>query len=224
MELRNIIEIIKVSNITREDKKKVYEFINRQDKTINSVSMVVLRDEETGNPPPVVLQESSQNNQLNQSTIINIEEAESSGNRNSVGGPPDDTVSRMLMKPECFDGTPSKARKWMENFRYCSAVNKWNEYVACRRLPAYLVGSARNWYTSEIADIEASKNLSSLEKLFNEQYVPRTEKHEIRRELNARKQVQGEYVGKFITDVNKLNSEYNQNMSEEESIVLSTSC
>lgn len=138
--------------------------------------------------------------------------------RPPVFNTPEDMRVKMLMTPEKFVGTPSKARVWMEDFRYSCNVNEWYDLIACKRFPAYLIGSARNWYTSEIADTEAVTDFDKLEEKFFEQYVPRSEKRDINRELDERKQRPDEAVSNFICDINKLCSDYRPTMSQEDRI------
>lgn len=64
-----------------------------------------------------------------------------------------------------------------------------------------------------IAGTVFAKCFDSLERASNDQYVPRSYRNEIRRELNARKQKPREPVTNFITDVNKVCSDYDPKMS-----------
>lgn len=128
--------------------------------------------------------------------------------------PADEQKIRMVIKPDEFDGTPSKARVWFENYRFCCSVNEWSDYTACKRLPAYLTKSARNWFVSMIAGKPESVMFDRLEIAFYNEYVPRSYRNEIRMELNALKQQPGEAVTNFITDANKLCTDYDSKMSE----------
>lgn len=145
-------------------------------------------------------------------TVVNIEAQE------PVFVRPQDMMVRMIMVPEKFDGTPSKARQWWDDYRYACSVNEWGATVSCKRLPAYLEKSARNWFINDVSDTPSANDFELLEEAFIEQYIPRRQKHEVRKELASKRQQSKEPVGNFITDMNKLCSDYNAKMSEEDRI------
>lgn len=163
---------------------------------------------------------SSQNEEdriINDDDDDNEEESHSSDESSSSSEEGFNQVQTWKMKPEepeKFDGNPAKARSWLDDFKYCCVTNKWGEKLTCELFPRYLKESARTWYISEIANTKFATKITKLEAKFKEQYVPLSERREIARELHSRKQKKGEYVGNFISDMNKLCSDYDKAMTE----------
>lgn len=119
---------------------------------------------------------------------------------------------KMLRKPEEFSGDPTKARLWIEDFKFCSKVNIWDNKVAARRLPEFLGGSARNWYRISIEGSPIEEDFVEIEKQFNRLFLPHSMKLMIANELDKRRQRQDEPVSNFIIDMRLLCREYDKNM------------
>lgn len=192
--IRDLLQQIKSSNISKVTKSTISEII----KTAITKEASSLTTSRTPG------EESSEEELDN--TIVDQ-------TRNGTMG---DDQFKMLRKPEEFNGEPPKARKWIEDFKFCAKVNLWDNELAAKRLPAFLGGSARNWYTMSIEGSEIEKDFKGIEEQFNLLFLPKSIKIAIADELDKRKQRTDEPVSNFIIDMRLLCRDYDKSMPEAE--------
>lgn len=131
-----------------------------------------------------------------------------------------DTNFRMLATPESFDGEPSKARAWLDDYIYCAKVNRWNltNKLIAKRLPAFLKGSARNWYRVCIMNTDIEFDFKEIKKQFELVFLPQSNRRSIAQEIETKKQKPNEPVSNFIMDMRLLCRQYDKDMGEDEII------
>ena len=125
---------------------------------------------------------------------------------------------KMLSKPEDFDGNPIKARTWFQDFLYCAKVNRWSNTLKAKRFPAFLKGSARNWYRVSIMDTRIEFDFEEIRKQFEVVFLPQSTRRAIAHEIEVKRQHANEPVSNFIMDMRLLCKQYDKEMGEDEII------
>lgn len=207
------IRIIKKSNLNFEKKKFILETMPNAKKK---------EDPEQVNETESDDQDDSQEKQQSNSDSEDDKES-SNGDGESESDENEDIVKgernfKMLSRPDDFDGSPTKARVWMQDFLYCAKVNRWTHSLKAKRLPAFLKGSARNWYRVAIMDSDIEEDFSAIQKQFERVFMPLSNRRAIAREIEVKKMQAGEAVSNFIMDMRLLCRQYDTKMPEGEII------
>lgn len=133
------------------------------------------------------------------------------GGRNGAGD-----SFKMLRRPKDFSGSPSEARKWLQDYEFCAKVNGWTEQTKAARFPAFLAESARNWYAVAILNTIHERSFATIRQQFLLVFMPHSTKTTIANELDCKLQRAEEPVSNFIMDMRLLCLEYDGRMCEEE--------
>jgi len=122
-----------------------------------------------------------------------------------------------VAKPPTFSGKSfENVIDWIESYTYSTTANLWDDARRAACLPAFLNGTARAFYSLEIA----GQNLTWAEikqKLLT-QFLPTGYSSYLRNELRSKRQQPFQAVSSYICEIRALAKKYNNNMTEEEVI------
>lgn len=93
---------------------------------------------------------------------------------------------KMLRHPRDFNGSPSEARKWLQDFEFCAKVNGWDSQKQAERFPAFLTDIVRNWYAVAILGTPYEDHFRTIKEQFLAVFLPHSNKTTIANELDAK--------------------------------------
>lgn len=222
------IALISSSNINKTSKKKIIatiksdkELTTHQKKVIDS-SNVSKEEKEfilemgRGNGDEEEEQPEDSKGKEERDDTSNFDDVdESSEDENEERGERD---FKMMSVLGTFDGDPSKARLWLQDFLYCARVNRWKHTLKAKRFPAFLKASERNWYQVSVMNTDIEFNFKEIKRQFELVFLPQSTRRAIGHEIEIKKQKAGEPVSNFIMDMRLLCKQYDSKMEDEEII------
>ena len=104
--------------------------------------------------------------------------------------------------------------RWLEDFEYISNSNKWSDEAKIVKLPTYLSGAAREWYSVKIND--KIKNWDEVLDSMKKQFLPVDQETWLRQELSRRIQKINEPVANYIVAKEALCNRIDPKMKESE--------
>ena len=115
-----------------------------------------------------------------------------------------------------FNGSPSEAVQWIEEFEYYAGANGWDDNKRRSKLGTYLTGPSREWFTLEVNN--TNLNWDDVKTLFFTQFLPVDYEQHMKRELRNRKQKLYEASANYICAMRAILKRSNQQMSEAEAV------
>ena len=129
-------------------------------------------------------------------------------------------VSSTSIKIRQFGGSRTEKEntsRWLEDFGDMAESMGWDEEAKCRKLPAFLAGTAKDWYRLDVAPHQTIREdwtrvKAALEAKFLPMALPQHQRHQ----LESRKQGLYEDVSDYILAKRRLCAAVNDAMEEDE--------
>lgn len=114
-------------------------------------------------------------------------------------------LNELVVKPTQFEGYKNRAREWIEEYEDAFQANEWSEAMAIKYLPAFLKGSARDWYQSMVKHKLASiDSWAKMRNIFERHYLGKDELRLLKKQFNELIQGQREPATSFVPRAYKL--------------------
>lgn len=124
-------------------------------------------------------------------------------------------LNELVVVPEKFDGSPHKARKWLDDYIRAATSNSWNFSTMTKYFQTYLTGTATDWYAVTGSN---NNNWTDLLSSFCRYYIGRDENLSLERQIRDAQQKQNETSTSFISRYARLATIADPNISQEKMV------
>ncbi|GLJ59014.1 hypothetical protein SUGI_1488500 [Cryptomeria japonica] len=114
-------------------------------------------------------------------------------------------LNELVLKPETFDGTKPKPRKWIQSYNEAIMANGWSDKIAIKYLPTFLSLSAKDWYFTEVKPyLKVDSEWYQIYALFVENYMSQSDHEQLAEAVEKSRQRSGESVSNYIPRIRRL--------------------
>jgi len=128
-------------------------------------------------------------------------------------------LNELVLRPEVFDGTRPRPRRWLEDYGEAIVANGWSDYISVKYFPTFLRGAAKDWYITDVRPhLDTQTRWAVVHNLFVDNYLGESDYNQLSQAVDNAKQRPGELVSTFIPRVRRLMLMLTPDLPEKEQI------
>jgi len=143
------------------------------------------------------------------SSIVDVKVEKSTQNTSSNSSSVDDSgmrevaqtvkLNELVIVPQKFDRSRSRARKWLDDYERAAVSNSWNHPTMAKYFKSYLTGAALDWFAVFVqADYQPVLDWERIRNCFRKYYIGQDEDLALERSLKDSVQSATESCSSFI--------------------------